>query len=248
MLGDSAGGNLSAGTALRARDAGTPILAQFLIYPAFDERTGGPDAPVDNRYAGEFVLTRQYIHQLWKARLAGVATDKLPYLAPRRIEDLAGSPPTFIAVGSIDVLVDEVVRFAARASATEPEGVLAGLSCERRHGAGDRAAGLHPGAGPRGPTIPAQSTWSPACSARNSAAAPPRSPPAARLTWSCAWERCSARMALVRPNVGVRRPLDISKSERLLGWWSRPAAESLVDGGAKPAGARPRGGDRPALG
>ena len=34
VMGDSAGGNLAAGIALRARDAGLPIRAQLLLYPA----------------------------------------------------------------------------------------------------------------------------------------------------------------------------------------------------------------------
>jgi len=44
LLGDSAGGNLAAVTALRARDAGGPdIRLQMLVYPATDARTGGAD-------------------------------------------------------------------------------------------------------------------------------------------------------------------------------------------------------------
>lgn len=36
VVGYSAGGSLSAGVALRARDASLPLMAQFLIYPALD--------------------------------------------------------------------------------------------------------------------------------------------------------------------------------------------------------------------
>ena len=49
VMGDSADGNLAAGIALRARDAGISLAAQLLIYPALDDRTGGPYAPVDNQ-------------------------------------------------------------------------------------------------------------------------------------------------------------------------------------------------------
>jgi len=114
VMGDSAGGNLAAGIALRARDAGVPVKAQLLIYPALDDRTGGPDAQVDNPYAGEFVLSGQYLRQLWQARMAQVATEHLSYLAPARAHDLAGVAPAFIAMGSLDILVDEAVDYAAR--------------------------------------------------------------------------------------------------------------------------------------
>ena len=114
LMGDSAGGNLAAGVALLARDAGVPIAAQLLIYPALDDRTGGPDAPVNNPFAGEFVLSGRYLRQLWDARLSRAAPDKLAYLAPARATDLAGLAPTFIAVGSLDILVDEGVDYAAR--------------------------------------------------------------------------------------------------------------------------------------
>ncbi|TCP31058.1 alpha/beta hydrolase [Sphingomonas sp. BK235] len=114
IMGDSAGGNLSAATALRARDAGVPVRSQLLIYPAFDDRTAGPDAPVQNPFAGEFVLTPRYTRQLWKARLAKVTPESLPYLAPARNEHLAGLAPAFIAMGSLDILIDEALEYAGR--------------------------------------------------------------------------------------------------------------------------------------
>lgn len=114
VMGDSAGGALAAGVALRARDAGIPLLAQVLIYPALDNRTGGPDAPVENPFAGEFVLSPKYLGQLWTARLAGAAPEHLPYLAPARTGRLAGLAPAFVAVGSLDLVVDDGVDYAAR--------------------------------------------------------------------------------------------------------------------------------------
>lgn len=114
VLGDSAGGNLSAGLALRARDAGIALNSQLLIYPAFDDRTGGPEAPVHNPFAGEFVLSPKYIRQLWLTRLAEVKSETLPYLAPIRAENLVGLAPAFIAVGSLDILVDETLDHAGR--------------------------------------------------------------------------------------------------------------------------------------
>lgn len=114
VMGDSAGGNLAAGLALLARDAGIPLAGQLLVYPALDDRTGGPDAPADNPFAGEFVLSSRYLQQLWKARLTRTPPDRLPCLAPARAADLAGLAPAFVAVGSLDIVADEAFDYAAR--------------------------------------------------------------------------------------------------------------------------------------
>lgn len=117
VLGDSAGGNLAAGLALRARDEGRyPLRAQLLVYPALDDRTGGPDAPFDNPIAGEFVITREYMRAVWNARTDAAAPvgAALTYFAPARATDLAGLPATYIAVGSLDLFFDEGVDYAAR--------------------------------------------------------------------------------------------------------------------------------------
>ncbi len=114
VMGDSAGGNLAAGVAVRARDARMPVKAQLLMYPALDDRTAGPDARVVNDVAGAFVLSPRYLRQLWQARLAEAAPEYLRYMAPARVDDLAGVAPAFIAVGSIDVLVDEALDYAGR--------------------------------------------------------------------------------------------------------------------------------------
>lgn len=123
VLGDSAGGNLAAGIALRARDAGVPLLAQLLLYPALDDRTGGPEGPIANPYTGEFVLSPKYLRQLWEARLAHASPAQLPYMAPSRTADLTGVAPAYIVMGSADVLVDEAVEYASRL-------IRSGVSCE----------------------------------------------------------------------------------------------------------------------
>jgi triacylglycerol lipase len=37
-----------------------------------------------------------------------------PYCSPARAADLAGLPPTFIAVGALDLFIDEDIDYAAR--------------------------------------------------------------------------------------------------------------------------------------
>ncbi len=119
LLGDSAGGNLSAGLALRARDEGKIALkAQFLLYPALDDRTGTDQAPVENPSTGEFVVTRKYIRQLRQARLGNGTLDEqqMTYFAPARANDLGNVAPAFLAVGSADLFVDENCDYALRLS------------------------------------------------------------------------------------------------------------------------------------
>ncbi len=117
VKGESAGGGLAAGLALLMRDRSGPRLAfQHLIYPMLDDRTCIDLDP--NPYAGNFVWTRQQNDFGWSSLL-----DKQPgspdvpaYAAPARAENLAGLPPTFIGVGSLDLFLDENVAYAGRLS------------------------------------------------------------------------------------------------------------------------------------
>ena len=108
--GDSAGGNLAAVAAILARDAGIPLKAQILIYPATDfslARKSHED------YAEGFLLTREsiawfsgnYIEEPmrrdWRAS---------PMLAP----DLRALPPAIVIVGECDPLRDESLDYALK--------------------------------------------------------------------------------------------------------------------------------------
>jgi acetyl esterase/lipase len=115
VMGESAGGGLAAAFALLARDRGEYRLAfQHLNCPMLDDRTGVSDSP--NTYTGEFVWTRQSNHYGWRALLGkepgGPAVS--PYASAARAADLAGLPPTFINVGTLDLFVDEDIDYAHR--------------------------------------------------------------------------------------------------------------------------------------
>lgn len=110
--GPSAGGNLAAGLALLARDRGeVPLQYQLLIYPMLDDRqitasSTWPDPiwpPSANTYG-------------WTAYLGAAkgGPDVPAYAAPARATDLAGLPPTLIAVGAIDGFSDEDIEYAVR--------------------------------------------------------------------------------------------------------------------------------------
>jgi acetyl esterase/lipase len=115
VMGESAGGGLAAGLALLARDRGGPGLAfQHLIYPMIDDRTGVSSEP--HPYTGEFVWTPANNRYGWGALLgkAPGGADVSPYAAAARAQDLSGLPPAFIAVGALDLFVEEDMEYARR--------------------------------------------------------------------------------------------------------------------------------------
>lgn len=116
VTGESAGGGLAAATALIARDRAMPSLAgQLLIYPMLDPRTGSPEGR-DNPSTGEFIWTRGSNQFGWAA-LRGrqdIAPDRLGHYAPALATDLSALPPTMIAVGALDLFLDEDLDYAVR--------------------------------------------------------------------------------------------------------------------------------------
>jgi acetyl esterase/lipase len=111
--GPSAGGGLAAGLAIRARDRGgvQPVF-QFLVYPMIDDRATTPSSAIE----GAPVWSRGANDLGWRAYLGErFGTPDVPAeAAPARIEDVAGLPPAWIGVGSIDVFRDEDVTYASR--------------------------------------------------------------------------------------------------------------------------------------
>ncbi|MFS0899045.1 alpha/beta hydrolase [Mycolicibacterium litorale] len=114
VAGDSAGGNLAAVTAQRARDRGGPAITfQLLWYPvtmwdmSLPSVTQNADAPILDA-AAIADLSRWY---------AGELTDPVPELAPGRAPDLTGLPPAYIAVAGHDPLRDDGIRYAQLLSA-----------------------------------------------------------------------------------------------------------------------------------
>lgn len=109
LIGDSAGGNLAAGLALRARDEGlNGIVGQALIYPAL----------------GGDLVSGSY-HEM--AQAPGLATSDVAYYRqmlqapadspvahPLLSRSLAGLPPTFVTVAHFDPLRDDGRAYAAR--------------------------------------------------------------------------------------------------------------------------------------
>jgi acetyl esterase/lipase len=110
VAGDSAGGNIAAVMAQRARDnAGPQLVFQLLWYPStlwdssLPSFTENADAPIlDVKSVGDF--SRWYAGEV-------DLSDPPAGMAPGRAENLAGLPPAYIGVAGHDPLRDDGARY-----------------------------------------------------------------------------------------------------------------------------------------
>ena len=110
IYGASAGGGLAIATALLARDRGFPALSFLMpIYPMIDDRN---ETASSHEIVDIGIWDRAGNIEAWKWYLGDGQPDG--YAAPTRAEDLAGLPPTFIDVGTVDLFRDEDIEFATR--------------------------------------------------------------------------------------------------------------------------------------
>jgi acetyl esterase len=164
VAGDSAGGNLAAGVALRARDEGLGLAFQLLVYPCLDP---AQDRPSHRDNAAGYYLSATDMAWFWDQYLPP-AHRQDPYAVPLRAADLAGVAPALIQTAEYDPLRDEGEAYAARladadvaVTCTRYDGVIHGfvsrwdqisgaLPAHREAGAALRSA---LGPGPLGPVI-----------------------------------------------------------------------------------------------
>ncbi|MFI7433389.1 alpha/beta hydrolase fold domain-containing protein [Micromonospora haikouensis] len=114
VAGVSAGGGLTAGVALLARDRGGPELAaQVLICPMLDHHN---DTTSSRQYSGEpGVWTREMNEFGWRSVLGDLAGDAVPgHVSPATADDLSGLPDTYVDAGTAEVFRDEAVAYATR--------------------------------------------------------------------------------------------------------------------------------------
>ncbi|SFM81895.1 acetyl esterase [Pseudonocardia ammonioxydans] len=107
VAGDSAGANLAAGLALRARDRGGPVLAgQLLFYPPLDP---DPATPSFQENAEGYFLTAADMRWFWAQYLAGPepAGPEIAPLGTATPADPSGVAPAVVATAEFDPLRDE---------------------------------------------------------------------------------------------------------------------------------------------
>lgn len=112
VCGDSAGGNLAAVVALKARDADLPLATQILVYPVVDytnrtpsyEKYGTGYGPLETdgvEWFTNLYLPNSADHMDWRA-------------APKYAADHSNLPPALVLTAECDVLHDEGVAYAAQ--------------------------------------------------------------------------------------------------------------------------------------
>ena len=112
VAGDSAGGNLAAVVAVRARDRNGPAIAlQILIYPVTDANV---DRPSYLDPENQLLLTRDSMIWFWDHYLPDVARRSEPDASPLHTPDLAGLPPAVVLTAEHDPLRDEGEEYAQR--------------------------------------------------------------------------------------------------------------------------------------
>lgn len=111
LMGESAGGQLAAVAAQRARDDdnGPDLLAQVLLYP-----TISADAETVSRvrYAAGPVLGTEAVRGMWQTYLGDPANATSPLASPDRAATLAGLPPALVLSTQCDPMRDEGEDYA----------------------------------------------------------------------------------------------------------------------------------------
>jgi acetyl esterase len=111
VAGDSAGGNLAAVVARRARDnGGPPIAMQVLVYPVADAdlETASYIEPEN-----QLLLNRDAMVWFWDHYLPDASQRREPDASPLRAGDLSGLPPALVLTAEYDPLRDEGEAYAA---------------------------------------------------------------------------------------------------------------------------------------
>lgn len=108
--GDSAGASIAAALAMRARDAGVPLLGQVLVYPATDLVN-----PTESRsaFALGYSLNRTTLDWFAAKYLSGSVSADHPEVSPLLAPNHAGLPATLLITADHDPLRDEGRAYAA---------------------------------------------------------------------------------------------------------------------------------------
>lgn len=113
VVGASAGGGLTAGLSLLARDRkGPAIVFQAPLCPMIDDRNITPSS---HEITDPRAWSREKNIFGWESYLGNAYGGNVsPYAAVARAEDLSGLPPTYTYVGELDLFRDETIDYAAK--------------------------------------------------------------------------------------------------------------------------------------
>lgn len=115
LLGESAGGGHAALLAFSARDRGeVPVAFQALIYPMLDDRTGSSRRVPS--HIGAILWPEENNRYGWRSFLGHEPGSRsVPiHAVPARRTDVSRLPPAYIAVGALDLFVEEDIQYANR--------------------------------------------------------------------------------------------------------------------------------------
>ena len=112
VMGQSAGGGLTAAVSLMARDRGDVRIAfQMPLYPMIDDRMITESARDNNAP----VWSSKHNRLAWDLYLGDLSGAEVPtYAAPARETDLTNLPPTATFVGGLDPFRDETIQYVER--------------------------------------------------------------------------------------------------------------------------------------
>lgn len=108
VMGDSAGGNLSACMAHRCKKAGIPLRAQVLIYPWIDGQLANPSM---ERNGKGYMLTAHAVRWFRQEYSPDPSMYCVPGISPCYEQDHTGLAPAFVLTAEYDPLLDDGRRY-----------------------------------------------------------------------------------------------------------------------------------------
>ena len=111
VAGDSAGGQLAASVALRARDAGFALALQALIYPVTNHAF---DTESYIKFTDPASLNEPQMRWFWDHYLSGDGSGETQDHSPLRALDVTGVAPALVITAEADPLRDEAEAYAQR--------------------------------------------------------------------------------------------------------------------------------------
>ena len=116
VAGDSAGANLAAAVAIKARDNEITLAGQLLIYPCIDR-----DFTTDSyiKLATGYGLSTTAMKWFWEQYLQGDAHDANPYAVPMSAHSFSKLAPAVIITAEFDPLLSDSEKYAAALSSAD---------------------------------------------------------------------------------------------------------------------------------